>query len=236
MSHTGRTVDFCDSLIYKPEHILIAGQTGSGKTVIINDLMNSILYSTPNVHQLVLIDPKRVGLSKYRNTPYCMAFAVTREEIEVTLQKVVNLMNTRFAIMEQKGANFYPGSKVHVVIDEMAEIMLSKKSKRAAELLQSIAQMGRAANIQLICATQCPLTTVIPTVIKVNFGVIIGLHTRNWRDSINIIDTKGCERLPKYGKALVLYANGDEPEEINVPMITDSELRAIINYRTYSST
>ena len=229
MAYTGKTYGLYNKLIDAPSHILIAGMTGSGKSVIINGMINSILYQSTDEHIIVLIDPKRVELSPYKNTTHCGAFAYEISDIELLLKRCVKTIEKRFEEMEEQGLRMYKGSKIHIFIDEMADLMLT--SKTASDSIQRIAQIGRAANVQLICATQCPLASVIPTRIQVNFGNIIGLHTRNAQDSRNIIGETGCERLPRYGKALVRYSDEVELQEIDVPMVTDEELEGITRYR-----
>lgn len=230
MAYTGTTYKFYDDLINAPSHVLIAGMTGSGKSVIINGMINSILYESTDEHIMVLIDPKRVELSAYKNTPHCGVFATEMFEIERALDKTLKIIENRFTEMETNGERMYHGARLHVFVDEMADLMLT--SKRAADLIQRIAQIGRAANVQLVCATQCPLASVIPTRIQVNFGNIIGLHTRNAQDSRNIIGESGCERLPRYGRAIIRYSNEVEMKEVEVPMVSDEDLDGITRYRT----
>lgn len=229
MAYTGKVYPFYNRLINTSSHILIAGMTGSGKSVIINGMINSILYKNTSEHIMVLIDPKRVELSPYKNTTHCGAFATDINEIENVLRRCLRTIEKRFEEMEEQGLRMYRGTRIHIFIDEMADLMLT--SKCASDLIQRIAQIGRAANVQLICATQCPLASVIPTRIQVNFGNIIGLHTRNAQDSRNILGETGCERLPRYGKGLIKYANEVELQEIEIPMLTDEELEGITRYR-----
>ena len=113
------------------------------------------------------------------------------------------------------------------VIDELADLMTVDK-KHVLPLLQRIAQIGRAANVKIIAATQCPLTTVIPTAVKVNFDTIIGLHTRSAQDSRNIIGMAGCESLPRYGQGYYLTPAGIEL--YNIPMYDDAEQARIIRH------
>lgn len=229
---TGLTYPFYNDLIETTSdnrNVLIAGMAGSGKSVIINGMINSILYKSTNEHIMSLVDPKRVELSFYEDMPHCGFFATEPNQIEDLLRKSLKIIDMRTEEMKAKRKRFYDGPRLHIFIDEMADLMLT--SKTSADYIQRIAQLGRAANVQLICATQCPLASVIPTRIQVNFGVIIGLHTRNAQDSRNILGVSGCEKLPKYGKALIQYLEEVEPKEVNIPMIPESEIDKIINYR-----
>ena len=232
MAYTGMTYNFYNELIETTSdnrNVLIAGMAGAGKSVIINGMINSILYKNTSDHIMALVDPKRVELAAYENMPHCGIFATESYEIEDLLRKCLKIIDKRTKEMREQRKKFYDGPRLHIFIDEMADLMLT--SKKAADYIQRIAQIGRAANVQLICATQCPLASVIPTRIQVNFGVIIGLHTRNAQDSRNILGVAGCERLPKYGKALIQYLEEVEPQEVMIPMVPEEEINKIIDYR-----
>lgn len=220
---------FYDELMDKTENILIAGMPGSGKSIILNGIINSILLRSARHNSMVLIDLKRVELSRYKHTPNCMAFARTQQEAETVLRNVLNFVEERNEKMEQTGAHLYEGTKVHLIIDEMAQLML--RSKVAKRLIQEIVQISRAANVQVICATQSPKATVIPTEITCDFGLIIGLHTRNAQDSRNILGTNGCETLPKYGKSLIRYADEVDLKLTKIPMIPYEDISRLIQWR-----
>ena len=90
--------------------------------------------------------------------------------------------------------------------------------------------MGRAANVHIIAATQCPLAAVIPTPIKVNFDSRVALRTRSKQDSRNILECAGCELLPRYGQGYYMTPAG--LQLYNIPMIEDAERQRIINHWT----
>ena len=221
----GVTAKLYDDLINRNQHILIAGMTGSGKSVIMNGMINSVLYKDAAKHQLVLIDLKRVEFSKYRNTAHCIAFAKTIPEIWNTLYYLSGMIDARFEEMENREIVEWDGPIIHVFVDEMAELML--KGKDLAKQFQSICEIGRAAGVQVVCATQCPLAKVIPTEIKVNFPIIVGLHTSSARHSRNILEVNGCENLPMYGEALIQYPTIGI-KRVKVPMIEEEWLQKII--------
>lgn len=221
----GVTADLYDDLIDRGQHILIAGMTGSGKSVMLNGMINSVLYKSPTKHQIILIDLKRVEFSKYKDTMHCITFAKTIPEIWRTLTSLSDLIENRFEKMEQEGKVEWDGSIIHVFVDEMAELML--KGKSLSSMFQSICEIGRAAGVQVVCATQCPLAKVIPTEIKVNFPIIVGLHTSSARHSRNILEVNGCEHLPMYGEALIQYPTIGV-KRVKVPMIDKEWLQKII--------
>ena len=180
-------------------HILIAGATGSGKSVVINGILHTALLQSPNTYEFILIDLKRVELSAYRRLPHTIKYADNIADALSAFSMALQIIELRYSEMQRTGSKKYSGSCVYVVIDELADLMTVDK-KHVLPLLQRIAQIGRAANVKIIAATQCPLATVIPTQIKVNFDTIIGLHTRSAQDSRNILGASGCELLPRYGQ------------------------------------
>lgn len=224
----GVTAPLYEDLVSRRQNILVAGMTGSGKSVIMNGMVNSILYENAAHHQIALIDLKVVEFSKYRNTAHCISCATTPGEAEMTLAYIYDIIRDRLEEMERRNLRDHDmsiGPIIHLFVDEMAELMLD--GKESASMLQRICQIGRAAGVQVICATQCPLASVIPTKIKVNFPIIIGLHTATAQHSRNILEMKGCEKLPMYGEALIMYPTTGV-EKKKVPMIPDEWIERAI--------
>ena len=217
--------------IAKQTHILIAGKSGAGKSVIINGIIHGLLLdSSPDMAGFILIDPKRVELVQYKALPHCLYYASEQGEPEKALSVTLDIINRRYKDMQRKQQRKYPGGAVYVVIDELADLMTTAK-KEVLPLLQRIGQIGRAANIHIIAATQCPLARIIPTELKVNFDCIIGLRTATKQHSRNIIDCPGCELLPPYGYGYYITPRNGKTLE-RFPMITDAELQRVINHWT----
>ena len=230
---TGLIAPLYEELITSGQNILIAGMTGSGKSVILNGLINSILYEDNADHQMVLVDLKMVEFNKYKHTTHCMDCATTPDEAVQVLNGLRNIIQERLEEMEERGLVNWDGTKIHLLVDEAAELML--EGKEASVLLQRICQIGRAAGVQVVMATQCPLASVIPTKIKVNFPIIIGLHTATAQHSRNILERSGCERLPLFGEALILRPMTGVKRE-KIPMIPEEWLTKIIELRSTKST
>lgn len=216
------------NMLAKQTHCLIAGKTGSGKSVVINGIIYTLLSRFfPEECKIILIDPKRVELSSWKNTKHCIAYASEPGEPQQALQLALELTEKRYKIMQRENVKKYPGGHVYVIIDELADLMTTDKTT-VVPLIQRIAQIGRAANIHIIAATQCPLTEIIPTKIKVNFDCIVGLKTACRQHSRNIISASGCELLPQYGNGYIIT-----PQQTNVyklPMIEENELNKIQEY------
>lgn len=211
-------------------HLLIAGKTGSGKSVVINGIIYSLLIdSFPVDAGFVFVDPKRVELSQYKALPHCISYASEPGEPVVALQKALAIIETRYKAMQKAGIRKYTGGAVYVVIDELADLMTTAR-RDVVPLIQRIAQIGRAASVHIIAATQCPLAKIIPTEIKVNFDSILGLKTATPQHSRNIIDKTGCESLPPYGFGY--YITPAQTALVKLPMIPETDIQSVVNHWT----
>lgn len=210
-------------------HLLVAGATGSGKSVIINGIIYTTLLDTPDKKRFILIDPKRVDLVKYKRVPHVIQYASEPDEIEQALKLATNLMDLRYGDMQKRGIEMYDGSDVYVIIDELADLMLTNK-RIYSPLIQRLTQLGRAARVHCIIATQCPLREIISTPIKCNVDSRIGLRTRSAQDSRNILGMTGCEKLPRYGQGY--YMTPDGLKLYNIPMYEPEKIANIVSYWT----
>lgn len=214
----------------KQPHLLIAGATGSGKSVVINGIIAYLLTgSAPTQADLILIDPKRVELVQYRAVPHCVYYASEPGEPAKALKRALAITEDRYRTMQTEGVRKYAGGHVYVIIDELADLMTTDK-KNVQPLLQRLCQIGRAANVHVIAATQCPLASVIPTAIKCNFDSRVGLRTRSAQDSRNILGIAGCENLPRYGQGYYMTPEGID--RWNLPMIPDADLDRLVRWWT----
>lgn len=108
-------------------HILIAGATGSGKSVLLNSMIVSMLYScTPATMQFVMIDPKKVELSKYEGLPH-LACPIIKNHADAVqaLENVCSEMDSRYNRMAAEGykkASEMGLPSLVVVIDELADL------------------------------------------------------------------------------------------------------------------
>lgn len=208
-------------------HLLIAGATGSGKSVILNGLIYTALYHSPAAIQFILIDPKRVELADYRRLPHTLRYASEPAQMVEALRYAVTTMETRYRAMQWRREKKFDGPDIYVVIDELADLMTTNK-KQVQPLLQRLGQVGRAACVHVIAATQCPIAAVIPTPIKVNFDARVGLRTRSAQDSRNILGFNGCETLPRYGEGY--YMTPEEVTRHSIPMTPQEEIDRLITY------
>lgn len=198
-------------------HILIAGCTGSGKSVVINNLIYHTLFQN-NTHW-ILIDPKRVELSDWKNFPHCIGYSDSPETAIQALEHALNIIENRYTIMQREHVKKWTKGRVYIIIDELADLLTSNEKRKALLLLQRIAQVGRAASVYIIGATQTLNSKVLSTTLTCNFDTIIGLKTRTQIESRMIIGKSGLETLPNYGKAV--FVHGSNETIYNVPLFPE---------------
>lgn len=183
----------------KIPHLLIAGTTGSGKSVLIHNLIVNLAVfygrQTIKVPQFVIIDPKGNELDMYRNMRNTNFIDNTRGAI-ATLKLCCEEMDRRYQHNDMSANDMF------IIIDELADLMLTSKFE-VEEYIVRLAQKGRACGIHLIVATQRPTIDVCSGLIKANMPYRIGLKTASVRDSVVILDHKGCEQLKGCGDCIV---------------------------------
>ena len=224
--------DLYDNMANQP-HLLIAGATGSGKSVVINGIVNNIMFrfplDRPDGAQMILIDPKRVELAMYKNLPHTIRYASEPCEMLSALTEAMTITERRYKAMQKRGERKYSGSDIYVIIDEFADLMTTQR-RMVAPLIQRLAQIGRAARVHIILATQTPIAKVLPTEIKCNFDSRVGLRTRSAQDSRNILGETGLECLPRFGQGVYMTPEGEQL--YNIPYIDDDTLGKLVAHWT----
>ena len=219
-------------------HLLIAGATGSGKSVALNGIIHSLLMTkSPFSCQFVLIDPKKVELSQYRPLPHVVQYADDQPGIVRALAWALDETDRRFSAMQKAGVREYTGPHLYVIIDELADLMVSMK-KETLPALQRLAQIGRAAHVHVIACTQNVMAVTIPTVLKCNFPTILGLRTANKQQSRFLIAEGGCELLPdpkREGKGYGYLRDGADLTKILIYKYPDQEIQRMIDWWTSSA-
>ena len=231
--------------IAKLPHMLIAGTTGSGKSVCMNSIIISLLYkASPDDVKLIMVDPKMVELGIYNGIPHLLIPVVTDpKKAAGSLQWAVTEMMRRYKAMSDAGVRDLEsynsiveseeeGTKlpqVVVIIDELADLMLVA-AKEVEESICRIAQMGRAAGIHLIIATQRPSADVITGLMKANIPSRIAFSVASAMESRIILDTQGAEKLVGRGDMLFAPIGSGKPLRVQGCFVSDPEVEAVASY------
>lgn len=215
-------------------HLLIGGTTGSGKSVLLNGLLHTALaLYAPGDVSFVLIDPKIVELAPYKHLPHTLRYETEPEEVLALLRQVYTMMMERYERMERTGDKKYKGTKIIIVIDELADLLMSDCGKKIKAELVKILQKGRAASISVIMATQSPSRRVLSAELVLNVPNRIALYCSNAIESKQIIGEKGAEDLPWHGSCLYRYPGKNGLERLdNIPVFSDEELNRRITWWT----
>ncbi|MBO4854153.1 MAG: DNA translocase FtsK [Oscillospiraceae bacterium] len=226
-------------------HVLIAGTTGSGKSVCTNSLIVSLLYkSTPDEVRFIMVDPKMVELAPYNGIPHLLIPVVTDpKKAAGALQWAVFEMMKRYKMFSEKGVKDLAGFNalaqsdpelkklptVVVVIDELADLMLVA-AKEVEESICRVAQMGRAAGMHLVIATQRPSADVITGLMKANIPSRIAFAVASSLESRIILDTTGAEKLVGKGDMLYFPLGMQKPLRVQGCFITPEEIERVVTF------
>lgn len=238
--------------IAKMPHLLIAGTTGSGKSVCMNSIIISLLYkASPEDVKLIMVDPKMVELGIYNGIPHLLIPVVTDpKKAAGSLQWAVTEMMRRYKLMSDVGvrdmesynaiieAEEEDGNKlaqIVVIIDELADMMMVA-AKEVEDSICRIAQMGRAAGMHLIIATQRPSADVITGLMKANIPSRIAFSVASAMESRIILDTMGAEKLVGKGDMLFAPIGSGKPLRVQGCFVTDGEVEKVAQFVKENST
>ena len=230
--------------IAKLPHMLIAGTTGSGKSVCMNSLILSLLYKAkPDEVRLIMIDPKMVELGVYNGIPHLLVPVVTDpKKAAGALQWSVVEMLRRYRLFSEinvRDVDSYnkhaevsgdqPLPRVVIVIDELADMMMVA-SKEVEDSIVRVAQMGRAAGMHLVIATQRPSADVITGLMKANIPSRIAFAVSSAMESRIILDQGGAEKLVGMGDMLFSPVGSGKPTRIQGAFVSDEEREEVIQF------
>lgn len=222
-------------------HILIAGATGSGKSVALNSFLCSILFrATPQEVRLILVDPKRVELTWYKEIPHLLTpVIVESKQVVASLNWAVHEMENRYKLLHEVGVREIAGYNevaghsamyhIVIVIDELADVMMYAPAE-VEEAVTRIAQMARAVGIHLVLATQRPSVDVLTGLIKANIPARIAFNVSSMTDSRVILDTPGAEKLLGKGDMLFISPDRAKPIRVQGTYVSDKEIKRLTQY------
>ena len=231
-------------------HLLVAGTTGSGKSVLLNSIVMTILMrATPEEVRLIMVDPKRVEFTYYAGLPHLYVPVVTEpNKAASALSWGVTEMERRLKVFEHykvRDIKSYnrdvDGGKYAdmenppkhmpyfvIVIDELSDLMMVAGKDVEASIVR-IAQLGRAAGIHLIVATQRPSADVVTGLIKANIDNRVALSVDNGMNSRIILDQTGAERLLGHGDMLYKL-RGSRPRRAQGCFVSEEEVEHVVAF------
>ena len=241
----------------KAPHLLVAGATGQGKSVGLNAILTSLLYKKhPAEMKIVLVDPKMVEFSVYKNIDKHFLACLPEEidnpiitdtsKVVRTLQSLCVEMDARYELLMAAGErnikdynrkfisrklNPEKGHRfmpyIVVVIDEYGDLIMTA-GKEIELPIARIAQKARAVGIHMIIATQRPTTNIITGTIKANFPARIAFKVSQGIDSKTILDRMGAQQL--IGRGDMLYLLGNDPIRVQCAFVDTPEVVDINNF------
>ncbi|MBZ0308980.1 MAG: DNA translocase FtsK, partial [Anaerolineae bacterium] len=226
-------------------HLLIAGTTGSGKSVSLTSIITSlVMNNTPSQVRLIMLDPKRVELTRFNGLPHLLGPVETEaERIIGVLRWTAREMDRRYKLLELENArniesyNATLGRRrkeehlpyMVLVFDEIGDLMMSHPDETETTVTR-LAQKARAAGIHLVIATQRPSVDILTGLIKANFPGRISFAVASGTDSRVILDYTGAETLLGRGDMLYLAPDAAGPRRIQGCYISDEELEETVLY------
>lgn len=223
-------------------HLLVAGASGSGKTVFVHSFLISILMlANPQEVKILLIDPKKFELSKYKNLPHLLCPIISDvQEAKIALERLIDEMESRYEkflktdTISIETYNNYASDQglaslplIFAVIDEYNDLI--NVNPQVSDIVQRLAQKSRAAGIHLLIATQRPTTNILTGSIKNNLATIVALRVSKQVDSITMLGHAGAEILGGNGDMYLvnpLFARFGEIR-VQAAYLSDSEIQRV---------
>jgi S-DNA-T family DNA segregation ATPase FtsK/SpoIIIE len=242
----------------KQPHMLIAGTTGSGKSVCMNTIIMGFLYTKkPSELKMVLVDPKMVEMSQFKDIPHLMCPVVTEMgKAAAILEWATTKMDERYELLAEAGCRDIasyneltwdelkermnastPEDEAKIprklpymvfIIDELADLMMTNKDVESHII--RIAQKARAVGMHLILATQRPQANVVTGLIKSNMPCRVAFKVASGMDSRIVLDQKGGELLLGHGDMLFLSPRSSKLSRAQGTLVDDREIRKVVKF------
>ncbi len=221
-------------------HMMIAGATGSGKSVCINSIVASILLTKPpDQLRMVMVDPKQVELTPFNGIPHLVLPVITEvDDVSPMLRGLIREMTRRYKSMAELGVRNIVGYNAKsrdpmpylvLIVDELADLMLVGGFEIEQSLVR-LAQLGRAAGIHLVLATQRPSVKVVTGLLKANIPARVAFAVASQVDARVVLDTVGAEKLLGKGDMLLLNNDSPKPRRVQGTLVLDDEIEKLVDF------
>lgn len=219
-------------------HLLVAGQTGSGKSIFLHNIILSLLlqYGEEDVN-LLLIDPKEVEFSFYRNAPQVREVVTNGDRVTRKVRDMCDEMDNRYSVFAEKGVRDISSynevseikmPRIVVFIEELADLVISQGSEVIADITRLVVK-ARACGIHVVLATQRPEAEFMTGKLRSNFQCRVAFSTSDIRDSQMILGKKGAEKLKGKGDGIFRTNNGAQNTRFQSALITESEIKKAVS-------
>ena len=221
-------------------HMMIAGATGSGKSVCINSIVASMLLTKPpDQLRMLMVDPKQVELTPFNGIPHLVLPVITDvDDVSPMLRGLIREMTRRYKAMAEIGTRNISGYNAKardpmpylvLIVDELADLMLVGGFEIEQSLVR-LAQLGRAAGIHLVLATQRPSVKVVTGLLKANIPTRVAFAVASQVDARVILDSVGAEKLLGKGDMLLVNNDTPKPRRVQGTLVLDDEIEKLVDY------
>lgn len=220
-------------------------------------LVSLLVKLSPKKMKLILVDPKQLELALYANLPHLVLPVVTDpKRASLALLWSCQEMERRYSILKELGvrniegfnkkvtkasphvlsqiAQYYDDESqgyelpyLVIVVDEFADLILTKEGKDIETNICRLAAKARACGIHLVLATQRPSVDVITGLIKSNFPTRVSFRVTSSIDSRTILNSVGAEKL--LGKGDMLYKHGVEMTRVHAAYVDEDEIEGLMD-------
>ncbi len=236
-------------------HLLIAGSTGTGTTVCVHSLILSLLSRfTPDGLNLLMVDPKTVEFTRYSSLAHLAKPIISDvDRTPAELHLLVEEMERRYRLFSKVGSlnisDFNSRKKLAVaeldedgkeildkipriviIINELADIMVSDARCDVEMSIARIAQKGRAAGIHMIIATQTPRIQILTEMIKANISTRIAFSVSSEEESNVILDMGGAEELNGRGDMLFISPGSSNLTRLQGTWVSEKEIEKVVRF------
>ncbi|MFI5390331.1 MAG: DNA translocase FtsK, partial [Bacteriovoracales bacterium] len=246
---------FVSDLASMPHMLVAGSTGAGKSVFINSILFSLLIKKTPENLKLILIDPKQLELALYSNLPHLVMPVITEHTAaSAALRWACLEMERRYSILKEFGVRNIEGFNeklpnagdnllelikpyyleneknfalpfMVIIVDEFADLILTKSGKEIENNICRIAAKARAAGIHLVLATQRPSVDVITGLIKSNFPTRVSFKVTTSIDSRTILNNMGAEFL--LGKGDMLYKSGIETLRIHGAFVGEDEIEEL---------